>query len=476
MRRFIQSQGRTSKPQVWEVRVTKNASVIVEWGQQDGKMQRTEQSFATTLNKGKKNEKSPQQQAEEFADREILLHTRKGYREVDLRSGKFLESASATTIDFNCLPENLRFFKPQNSVNVYTQKLIDSGNALFLRKRDGMMHVVCADDDGSTCMYSSTMQPFHKDEPGVPWFDRYPHIKSDLRKMKLPPRTVLLGELVTCVAGGYKDDNSMAVDDHYYVGSVVKSLTPRALELQKRKSHLGICVWDIAFWDGECWLQTKTAEARLNELYAKVSAVKTMWVSVPEIIQFTEKGYLIESFEGNSGKDLERDTTNPTKWLLEFAKAKKWEGYVVVDPDSKYGDRAYSMHGKAERPKYVCKLKPKFEADFIVRWDPEKGIGSWGKGKKSKGIGAVALYLYDEETNQEVYICDMGGGLTDANVAKFANKKLYPMVWQIEFDSWTPKGALRFPEFIRVRDDKQQEDCPLSQRPSAEAEDAEEEG
>ena len=117
-------------------------------------------------------------------------------------------------------------------------------------------------------------------------------------------------------------------------------------------------------------------------------------------------------------------------------------------------------------------LKPKLEADFIVRWDPNNGIGEWGKGKKSKGVGSVQLYLWDPETGTEVPICLTGGGLTDADVARFADPKLYPTVWQVEFDSWTPKGALRFPVFLRERDDKKPEECLISQRRAAEEEES----
>jgi ATP-dependent DNA ligase len=109
-------------------------------------------------------------------------------------------------------------------------------------------------------------------------------------------------------------------------------------------------------------------------------------------------------------------------------------------------------------------LKPKYEADFIVRWDPKNGVGKWGKGKKSTGVGSVQSYLWDEKKG-EVEVSLVGGGLTDEDVKKFANPKLYPMVWEVEYDSMTPNGSLRFPEFVRVRDDKPLKECTFSQIP-----------
>jgi len=51
-------------------------------------------------------------------------------------------------------------------------------------------------------------------------------------------------------------------------------------------------------------------------------------------------------------------------------------------------------------------------------------------------------------------------------VKELANPRLYPLVAQIEFGSWTKVGSLQFPEFVRVRDDKLPEECQVNQNPS----------
>lgn len=462
MRRFIQNKGRTSKPQVWEIRRVEN-KVITTWGQLDGAMQETTQEFEA-VNVGKKNEKDPNVVAQEWMDRQILLRTRKGYVEADPKTGNLKEAESTDQIDFMKLPNNLRFYKPLNSLNFYMEKLIYNNQAIFLRKRDGMMHVLSVDDHGYPRLYASTMAITHKDEPDIPWMERYPHLEQELQKVNLPPRTILLGEMTTTVAGGGSCPMGYAVDSFEYVGTVIKSLTPRALRQQsvgapESFGALGFCCWDIAFLAGEPWVQTRIARDRFNYIFALTEGRK--YFTMPEVITCNGDSVRISSSEGPQALlEMEGDLQS---YLLSFARERDWEGYVVVDPESTYGDRAFNFHGKAERPKQAAKLKPLLEADFIVRWDPENGEGEYGKGKKKDGVGSVMAYLMDPDTRELVPVCKVGGGLSDADVARFADPKLYPMVWQVEFAEWTSKGALRFPRFVRAREDKAIEECTTDQ-------------
>ena len=462
MRRFIQDKGRTSKPQVWEVKVDKK-STIITWGQLGGKMQRTVQYFDAPLNKGKKNEKSAQVQAAEYADREITKRVRRGYREVDLKTGEYLEQASSNKIRFDLLPENLRFYKPQNSLSGHCKKLVDKHEAWLTRKRDGMMHTISINGKGHPTIYSSTMQTHHKDEPDTPFLARYPQLQKELQRLSLPPKTVLLGELVTCVAGGYLDEMGMAVDDFHYVESITKSLTPLSLEKQEEGGFVGYCVWDIAFWAGKCWLTESRTKDRFDALWNLMRGGE--YITVPEIIRLQDDWFLVESVEAEDKWELDYDYDDVSTDMLELAKEWGWEGYVVVDPSVPYGEKSYTFNGKADRPKFVSKLKPVYEADFIVMWDPDNGIGKWGKGKKANGVGSAMAYLWDPEKKEEVEVSLVGGGLTDEDVARLANPELYPMVWQVEFDSMTPKGALRFAEFVRTRNDKSVRECTFDQIP-----------
>jgi len=471
MRRFINDKGKTEKPTVWEITVGGNTIQVMR-GQLGGAMQQDLEDFKPK-NVGKKNEKSAEVVAQEEADRRIKKKVREGYFEVDLRTNKPLGETSASSIDFTRLPINLRFFKPQNSMNAHCQKLAEDGDALFLRKRDGMMHAVAIDDDGYPRMFSSNMLIHHKDEPGIPWMDRYPVLQAELESLELPPQTILLGEICTAAATNpkYKGDLGFAIDDFIYVGSIIKSLTPLALEKQDKNGHLGFCIWDIAFWGGECFLQEKSARKRFTLIKRILSERQLTLVTMPEILQATtdKSAFLVDSVEGGQYRQEVFEFDNPEDIpndLAGWARNMGWEGYVVVDPDSTYGDRSYNFHGKAERPKFVCKLKPELEADFVMLWDPDNGIGEWGKGKKAGGVGAALAHLVDPKTGELIEICKVGGGLTDKLVKEFADPKLFPMVWQVGFSEWTDKGALRFPKFLRKRDDKKTTECTIDQNPA----------
>jgi len=292
MRRFIQDKGRTSAPQVWEISRKGNA-VTSMWGQKGGAMQKTTQTFEG-VNIGKANEKKPADVAQDWLERQVLLRTRKGYVEVNTTTDEPLGGAvSESEIDFEKgLPLNLRFFKPQNSLNGHCEKLLRAKTARLLRKRDGMMHVIFIGDGGGMWMYSSTMQSSHKDEPGIPWLQRYPHLAQEISNMHLPAGTVLLGELCTTAFAGFKDKYGMPVDDFEYVSTITKSLTPLALEKQKERGPLGYCIWDIGFWEGSCILREWTADTRFQHLIDVVSSPHRRHVTVPEMVYFSDDNAL----------------------------------------------------------------------------------------------------------------------------------------------------------------------------------------
>jgi predicted DNA-binding WGR domain protein len=440
-RKFLKSRPGSPKQQLWEVTLKGNV-VETEWGVLGGSMQFTSQEFAG-VNIGKANEKKPEDVAKEFYERLILKkRDREGYREMGA-DGTVAETVEEH-IDFSKpIPPHARFYKPQNSMSVGMEKVCAAGNAWYVRKRNGEALFAVKHDDGEWRFYSSKMLISHKNEPGIPWTDRYPHIVDDLDKMNLPNGTILLGELAA----------SRSKDDLQKVGSVTRSLCDGAMERQK-DSPLHYCLWDIGFWDHECWVKEKAYRDRYYRLAELVGDPRNIPPHKYQHISLAE----VESGETNF------------EAMRKKAKALGWEGWVVINPDVLYGEKALNFRGKAERPAACCKLKPMLEADFIVRWDPNNKIGTWGKGKKSQGVGAVFAYLYNPETGQEEFVSKVGGGLTDELVAKFADPSLYPMVWQVEFSTWTPAGSIQFSEFVRVRDDKTVEECTIDQRPELEEE------
>jgi len=471
--REFHQMARTGKTKLWRITVD-NDLVIIEHGLLDGALQKTSR-HGEAKNIGRSNETTPEEDAQKWADRQILMKERQGYVEVDRKTGfakgKNRDTVTIEEINFKeNLPENLRFYKPQNSMNAYMQKKMDDHDAWWLRKRDGNMHIICINSAYQATMYSSTLQMTQKDEAGgghsskpIYLFMRYPQIYEELNQLGLPKNTILLGEICTTAAGGWVDDEGFDVDDLDYVNGVRGALTSTSLATQEEHGKLGFCVWDIAFWEGECWLTTKTPRERFMHLVETFQ--DATWFTYPEIAHaVSDKEIFVASKPGNFSIELLKGETFE-KVLMTLAKQQGWEGYVVVDPEVPYDNRAYNFRGKAERPKTCCKLKPKLEADFIVWWDPKKGIGKEGKGKKSGGVGSVQAGLFDPRTDEFIDVGLVGGGLTDEDVTRFADPELYPMVWQVEFASWTKSGSLQFPEFIRVRDDKKPEECEIYQNP-----------
>jgi ATP-dependent DNA ligase len=188
-------------------------------------------------------------------------------------------------------------------------------------------------------------------------------------------------------------------------------------------------------------------------------------VTFPEYAEYSDaEGIMtMTSPAGEFGYELIDEC--PQRTMIELAKDLGWEGWVVVDPNATYGDKAYNFRGKNDRPKECVKDKPKREADFIVRYDPKKGIGKKGEGAKAIGIGSAQAYLVHPELG-EIKIAYVGNGLTKEQVVEFANPKLYPMVWQVEFEDWTKDGSLTHPRFVRIRDDKKPKECTVDQNPS----------
>ena len=212
-------------------------------------------------------------------------------------------------------------------------------------------------------------------------------------------------------------------------------------------------------------MQTWPIGERIRKIQELTDKSSSGWVTFPEYAEYSDEEHIIKltSPAGDFGFELVDD--DPRKTMIELAKTLGWEGWVVVDPMATYGDKAYNFRGKNDRPKECVKDKPKREADFLMRYDPKNGIGKPGKGAKSTGIGSAQAYLI-HPTKGEVPIAYVGNGITKEQVVELADPSLYPMVWQVEFEDWTDDGSLTHPRMVRIRDDKQPEECTIDQNPS----------
>jgi len=406
-----------------------------------GKFQRVVDT-AIAVNVGKANYRPPELVAQDMVERQIELKTREGYLPPSEKR--------AEEFTWDVLPESLRFYKPDNDLSGKLEKLLEKGEALLSRKRDGDMMVWVVNEEGQVHGYSRTMLRYHDKEPGIPWEARYPHVMMAIIEMRLPPRTILLGEMVA----------PSEKDDFKYVSRVVKSLHAKALALQQEQGSLQFYLWDIAFLDGEALCRTRPVQERYDLIFQFVN------LENPAIIPIEVLG--VEDLPSEAPPEY--PTYNPSKgkvWncAAAMAHANAWEGFVVVDPKGIYGDKAFNLRGKVDRPGTACgKLKPSFSDDFIAFWAPEEGDGSYGTGKYQRFLGSVQLYQMNTEGDL-IPISEVGNGFSEADLGTWSSPEKYPAVFVVEYDSRTyisegaDTNALRFPRFLHAREDKTPLEC-----------------
>jgi hypothetical protein len=249
----------------------------------------------------------------------------------------------------------------------------------------------------------------------------------------LPWNTILLGELILDINGK---------DNFNGVSQICRSDTDKAIQQQEVLGKLSYYVFDVAFYNNVNCLETISYKQRLKILDELVAKINNKYVIAVERIN------------------------KPHAEAMEEIKKRKLEGLVLWDEDGIMAKgEAFTFNGKAYRPNMVWKSKPKYEDDFIVRWDPAKGIGIYGTGKNKDKLKSVQIYQLDEN-GKEIDLGKCGGGLSDKQKEFYTDTKKFPRVWRIEYDSIQPgTGSLRFPVFNADRTlagDKGMDECTMS--------------
>jgi predicted DNA-binding WGR domain protein len=431
-RRFFQQQNsHTSEPRTWSVRVENGNQLKTTWGQKEGVQQEACQA-APSVNDGKSNYISPEENAIKLGLRMIDLKTREGYREAT-ELGFYLDSPPKTDIELDeDLPEELSFWKPVNATEGKMLDRLNAGQLWLARKRNGMAMILYKNEHGALQMYSRRMLHYHDDETGIhPWEVRFKSI-ADKARVIMPRRSIILGELIVEVGGVERFDLAQ---------SYIKSLTEQSVRDQAANGEPFFYCWDVAFWDGIDLVRTAPVRRR----YELIHDVADYPIVPVEVFQ-----------EGAFPNAVT---------AIEYAKAKGWEGFVVVDPEGIFGDKGYNFKGKPDRPNCATKLKPSYEDDFIAIWDPEKGQGERStKGSRHGGIKSVALHQFDRD-GRLVFVCNVSSGMTKTMFEVLADPLVWPQVWQVEYTSrrYIREGddtnALDFPRFKAVREDKGIDEC-----------------
>jgi hypothetical protein len=437
MREFRQHHGRGGE-RYWRIDFVDPETITTEWGHVKdgvrGKPNRTKDKPGPKGKEGTKAWMSAADNAVFSADRLIRKKLEEGYVEVGL-DGNPLVGGAADSIDFTtAFPKNLCFSKPRNTMSDSTIKKWDKAEDLvFTRKINGMMVIVQASEDG-TRIYSRRMDDLT---------DHFPHLCDAMKN--LPPNSILLFEAF------WGDGNIKR--DLLEVQSIMRSKAPLAIEKQQERGWMKFYLIRVPVWKGEC----------REHIYTCGDQVE--WIDETFADTFLDYDH---SYAGKFLRSLEIFEGTYDE-ALEEAELGGYEGWVAYQRSGSMDGMSFSFNGKPTRPKCCFKVKSMKEDDFICYWDPEDRKdngkqGSWGSGKNSSRVGTFSMYQLDSEGN-EIYICEVGSGLTDAQRDEYADVNLFPLVAEVQYASrsYVSEGdktnALEFPSVARIREDKLPQEC-----------------
>lgn len=439
MREFRQHNGRAGERywKVWfEAPPEKEPEIVYSsWGAiKNGKHKEHGKTNDHPGPKGKENTKSfvsATDNASFHMDRMIRKKQEEGYVEVGL-DGRPMVGGPIDQITWDVgLPKNLCFCKPRNTVpEKYIRELEAENRLIFTRKINGMMVIAYVDAASNITLYSRRMDDLT---------DHFPHLVKALISLGIPPKSIMLFEAFM----GEGNSHSELLE----VQAIMRSKAPRAVELQKSRDWMRFYLFRIPAWKGEFLETEKTAK---EMIYTIENAFGDRFLDKTYGMPL----YGIEVFEGSYDE------------ALSIAEEEDYEGWVVYDRIGIFGDRSFGFHGKPDRPKMCFKVKIDLEDDFIAKWDPDlgDGNGSWGTGKNQGKIGTFSLYQYGQSKKQ-IYICEVGTGLTDEDREKLADPGIYPLVVAVRFQSrsFISKGdssnALFLPRVVKIHEDKGTPEC-----------------
>jgi ATP-dependent DNA ligase len=453
-REFRKTTGRNKKPQVWCIGVNASdpSSYIVRWGVLGGVFQTTSDRPGSCGVKGHIDYQTPEEYVIFCIEREIRKKEEQGY--VEYVNGSPVKDI-ATSIDFaKPLPKNLCFYKPKKEIlDTKLSSLYDANRIIWTVKRDGMMHIAVK-TKGIWDIYTRRMDLAT---------EKFPHIVEALSKLNIHNNSILLGEMVSL-----RPDRR---DDFVNTSRICRSDNDLALAYQglgefpkdsKDKTIIGkvrYYVFDIAYYNGKDVISTNSVADRLTLLSTCFSTLRklnvTTGINTSAGLMDRERIIRSDMLWEEYVAPLQIVHTRADK-DLELAKMAGLEGFVVVDANARYGDKAYSFDGKAPRPDGIWKRKPSCEQEFII-----DGMYK-GSGKNRDRFGGFFISQIHPKTGENIKCGKCGGGFTDKDRDEFLNDNLTGKTIKIKFDSRQPpkdgEYALRFPVFVGMSD-KLPEEC-----------------
>jgi bifunctional non-homologous end joining protein LigD len=280
-----------------------------------------------------------------------------------------------------------------------------------------MRHYIVSgdDEDGPVRVYSRGMD------------DMTAHFARLIQELSLPPGTILDAEFVVTTPEG--------ADDFTAVSEICRSRPDRAartmVAYERNGSDLRFMVFDLLFYDRLPTWQLPFANRRDALLAALEKAHsrkgKTRFEHVVPMWQ----------------------SDHSLAHCIKQVHKRGWEGLVLWRKD-----QATQVHLNRSPKRCNCyKFKPMREGDFVAT-----GY-ELGKGRNSKAVGALTLGIYGHAKGMLVPMGNVGTGFSDQQRQE-ALRWMYPCVVEVKYEKMSETG-LRFPSFLRKRDDKKPKECIL---------------
>jgi len=413
-----------------------NRTLTTRWGKIGGKEQKTSHTY-DAINVGKKNELSPGDAA--YADyfRKRTKKEREGY----IRVSKIVEQVAAEEkLNFNSPQTSFTLSKPVTKISDKAlQKLIDSDNAVFGEKENGMCHWVIIDSKSKVKIFTRRMNDHTSKYPGiVKAFENvmaHPDLAKEFPKAQSSymSRSAFAVELVVGNSNHHTGFRLLQeISKSNTLKGECKEDQSKALSLQKVntvRACVFACLYAGTFpvWKTNCRTSLKT----VDEMFPLKSEGETLFKPV----------------------ELEFDTVAEVKQYIKDQE-ERLEGLVVWD---KTKAMEVTFNGKPRR-RAAYKIKVPREGDVIAYGWTE------GTGDHQDNIGALQIgRIRSTPSGKVIYDQNLldygrcGSGISD----ELMNPDLweFPCVIEIEYEYHEPTGKFKFPRFSKVHEDKQIWEC-----------------
>ncbi|KAI9468530.1 MAG: ATP-dependent DNA ligase [Benjaminiella poitrasii] len=329
-------------------------------------------------------------------------------------------------------------------------------------KYDGERAQVHRHDDGTITVYSRNSENMSV---------RYPDIMSAVDKWIKPSTTSFI---LDCEAVAWDKEQGKILP--FQVLSTRKRKDVKEEEITVR---VALFAFDCLYLNGKSLIQ-ESLQKRREKLY--------------ESFQETENEfYFAKHMDSNNIEDIQT--------FLDISITNNCEGLMV-----KSFDGSEATYEPSKRSRNWLKVKKDYLSGIGDSMDLVVIGAFYGRGKRTNVYGAFLLACYDPETEEYQTICKLGTGFSDENLQTFYDtlknhviekpKRFYclgenavkPDVWFEPVQVWEVKCAdlsvsprymasvgrvdpnkgvsLRFPRFIRVREDKDPESSTTSEQVS----------